>query len=374
MATAYHNENNELITDKKAIRDWYLRRRFVWDVVANTPWELFALAAGHPTASPVFAAWRLFRLLRFIRLRKLHPSFIVDVDNSALRRFVNYYPLIIHWVACIWYFIGISGISDGYVGKTDQLGGTSWILRPTKGALNLQDADTFMAYISSLYWAASALMKTPNIAPSTTTEKVFACEIIALGALMFAVFLGQIYKIIEHLDEGSLQRREKMSLFRTFCHYNKLDAQMTKKVIGYAMAEWNVTRGVSTAETLKIVSPSLGWQIIQSMRKDINETCPLYSQTTQACMKHMLTKSTMQVCLKNEYLIGHEQLAREVFVLMKGQLKANLPSKTRPLAGGTGGSKGGSKKNLMQFRMLEKEGQIIGMWRFGRYPDRCPYR
>ena len=58
---------------------------------------------------------------------------------------------------------------------------------------------------------------------------------------------------------------------------------------------------------------------------------------------------------------------------MKGQLKVSLPTKTKPLAGGAVGSKGGSKKNLMQFRMLEKEGQIVGMWRFGRYPDRYPY-
>ena len=71
------------------------------------------------------------------------------------------------------------------------------------------------------------------------------------------------------LDEGSAQRREKMSMFRTFCSHNKLSPALAKNVISYAMAEWNATQGVSTADTLKLLSPALSGQLLYDMRKGV---------------------------------------------------------------------------------------------------------
>ena len=95
----------------------------------------------------------------------------------------------------MWWFIGISGVSDGYVGKQEWEGGSSWITRPMDGAIKLQQQAAGETYIKALYWAASALMKTPWIAPSTGTEKIFVCVIVWLGAMMFAVFLMGLWQI-----------------------------------------------------------------------------------------------------------------------------------------------------------------------------------
>ena len=371
--TAFYDLDHELVMSRKSIQGAYMRKRLHLDVLANFPFELFALAAGHSITGPVFAGWKLFRMLRFFRLRKLHPPVLVELNSSAARRLVHFFPLVTHWVACIWFYIGISGPSDDenppalIVERPDWMGGSSWLVRPNIGGLRLGRETSVQAYVSSLYWASSTLMKTAWIAPSTVVEKFYACCIVLMGAIMFAVFLGQVYKIIDRLDEGTAQRREKMAMFRLFCRHNRLSSSLSLKVISYAMAEWNVTRGVSTTETLKQLSPTLSGQLLYEMRKDVIHVCPLTSGTSLACAKKLLTRSTVQVCLKNENVVGFDELAREVFILMKGSLQISLPNGRKGSKALSPPPESGanrfSKKNLMQFRMLEKQGAMTGMWR-----------
>ena len=374
MRTAYYNRDHELVVDRRQIRMEYLKRRLVLDLLANFPFELLAIDAGHLIISPVFSACRLNRMLRFCRLKKVHPPILVNLHSSGPQRLVSFFPLMTHWVACVWFYIGISGPSDDsdppalIAGRIDAAGGSSWLVRPNYGSVRLGSESSAQTYLSSLYWASSTLMKTPWVTPSTAVEKVYTCVIVCMGAIMFAVFLGQVYKILDRFDAGSTQRREKMSAFRHFCKQNKLSPALSRKVIGYAMAEWNVTRGVATSEMLKHLSTGLGGQLLCEMRKDVLQSCPLTAQTSIAFARRLLQSCTVQVCLKNEYVIGHDELARELFILVKGSLQISPPTPTK---GGPNSraSKGeqdrrvvGSKKTMMQFRMLEKQGAFTGLW------------
>ena len=53
------------------------RKRFVLDLIGNLPIEVFSLAAGWKVTDPVFSAWRIPRLLRFFRIKKIHKPTIV---------------------------------------------------------------------------------------------------------------------------------------------------------------------------------------------------------------------------------------------------------------------------------------------------------
>lgn len=383
MRTAFLDVNNDLVVNKKAIQINYARRRLYWDLAANSPWELFAMAAGHSYTSPFFSACRLLRLLRFFRLKKVAPAVLVDPSSSFGRRVVNMYPLIIHWVACIWWAIGSSGLRQGYVGKQDWEGGSSWLTRSSGPSEShqynpqtLQPTTGLDAYLSALYWATATLIKTAWIAPSTAIEKVYATVVVSLGAIMFAIFLGQFFKIIQSFDEGTAQRREKMSTFQAFCVHNKLSKTISRSIVAYAMAEWNATRGVSTGDTLKKLSGNLSGQLLYEIRKDVLQSCNLLSTTSLACAKKLLLASTVQVCLKNEFVIGEGQLVRELLILNKGSLQVSVPNSGSHSLRKTKGPKGlagGSKKNLLARRMLEKQGAVCGVWSPYEKSARYPY-
>ena len=420
LRTAYYDNNHELVVDEKLIRDSYVYKRMPLDIIANIPWELFALAAGNGTKTSAFATWRLFRMLRFARLIKIHKPILVNVYQSGALQLVSFFPLMTHWTACIWWNIGYSGYLDGRIGFKEYDGGSSWLTRPSQGGYVLSsDSGLGQKYLSSAYWASSTLMKTAWIHPSTFSEKVFGLFVILLGAIMFAVILGQINQIIRRMDEATVQRRDKIGTFRQFCQHNKVPPALSKKVIGYAMAEWNVTGGVSMAGTLSQLStalrsqvaicqrpsseavlsrdvslplascsldrscPSACPQLIVQMRKDLLQGSILLNRVTMPCAKALLMRSSTQVCLKNELLVGHGQRARELFILLKGSLQLSVPAKARNnMKAGKGTGTGdspqaarASKKMHTQFRMLEKMGSITGTWNAYdtslQYPYEC---
>ena len=382
MRTAYYDGNQELVVDREAIQEAYIRRRFVVDAAANFPWEVFTLAAGCETTSPIFAAARLVRLLRFCRMIKVHKPVLVDANASAGNRMIAFFPLITHWTACIWWAIGYDQFTQGFVDQKDVAGGSSWLVRPnTKGLRLGYDSGMSQNYFSSLYWATSTLMKTAWIPPSTLAEKSFACFIVLVGAIMFAVIIAQINLIIRRVDKSTEQRREKLSTFRHFCQQNKLGPAQTRRIIGHAMAEWKVTQGVLEGAELKKLPPVLAGEMMYEMRKDLLDlpSCHLLFRTSRPCAKLLLMKSTTHVCLKNDHLAGYGQIAIEIFVLQRGSLQILMPANTRhkaslgkgaPGMGGkcfesdrqSSGQSRVSKKNHMLFRMLERPGSITGTW------------
>jgi hypothetical protein len=92
-----------------------------------------------------------------------------------------------------------------------------------------------------------------------------------------------------------------------------------------------------------------------------------------------MMKAVVQVCLKNEYVIGHDELVKELFIVIKGSLQISVPNSSK----GKGNKNFGggndprasraSKKNLLQFRMLEKQGAITGVWNPYDNQLRYPY-
>ena len=51
-------------------------------------------------------------------------------------------------------------------------------------------------WLTSFYWALTMLMKMPNVGPDTLLEKFFSCVIVIIGAIFFALLLGQVTTLI----------------------------------------------------------------------------------------------------------------------------------------------------------------------------------
>jgi len=83
------------------------------------------------------------------------------------------------------------------------------------------------------------------------------------------------------------------------------------------------------------------------------------------------------VCLKSEYVVGHNELVKELFILIRGSLQLSVPNtrkstaSSKMMAGADNRNSRMSKKNLMNFRMLEKMGGICGLW--NPYEKSCRY-
>lgn len=162
-------------------------RWFIIDLLSILPFELFALASSTSADAAFVEILKLPRMLRLARFRKR-----MDQKSGAnLFRMLWLCVLFIflaHLVACTWWGIGRAGLPGVDFGVDAH--SRSWILRleerdatqllaPTSGGRLLWHTGAAQAmiphqYLASLYWALTALLKTPSIGPDTPLEKVLA--------------------------------------------------------------------------------------------------------------------------------------------------------------------------------------------------------
>jgi hypothetical protein len=215
--------------------------------------------------------------------------------------------LLSHWCGCIFWAIGVSqynclgrpactcamdtvcscGAGIG-AGTLDRCGaGIPWIIRtetrelPTASFAQQCLAGSFRAravlllllllvehlppygrYLSSLYWSLSAMVKTPWVGPDTIGEKVWVSLVVLGGTILFAAALANATAMVKSLDEASMKRRSRLAAVRSFMGFHNLPSAMQRKLLDYAEAEWVMTHGMSTQETLGQLPPVLRSQVI----------------------------------------------------------------------------------------------------------------
>ena len=188
------------------------------DFLATIPWGEF---------SPAIQVLKLTRLLRLVRLLKKLDR-LKGANAFRIVKLLGGFFMLAHWVACMWWAIGIDG---GNLDLDANLNHTSWIVRispvgtgPAFAAADYsscvdaciakatelrgassptnterihcmgaacdsnaltherycigddcdEPSDLGQQYLSSLYWALTMLMKTPYVGPDTTSEKARA--------------------------------------------------------------------------------------------------------------------------------------------------------------------------------------------------------
>merc|ERR1719261_2170731 len=57
-------------------------------------------------------------------------------------------------------------------------------------------------YMSCFYWSITMLMKTPYTHPDTVFEKVYASIMVLVGAIVFALLLGNMTAFINSFDKS----------------------------------------------------------------------------------------------------------------------------------------------------------------------------
>lgn len=325
MSTVYYNDHYELVIDRRKIIAHYLRTWFVVDLLSILPLELFAVVYNaYSTGDRMDAAvlsnfLKLPRMLRLARFRKRMAS----RSGANLFRMLWLCLLFVfsaHLVACAWWAIGRLGAdlewgTDGH--------STSWIIR---AGLNSTAATTDrrlfgQQYVTALYWALTALLKTPSVGPDTPLEKIFATAVTILGVLVFTIFVGntiEVLQTVSHFDEA---RRRQMESMSDFMRRAKLGRSMRRKIQAWSAAEYRTTLGMDSAALLHQFPRSLRGQIVVFMHRETIATCAFFQKLSSECTKALLMCVTPTVCLQKEILLGKGELCEFVYVLQRGALQ-----------------------------------------------------
>ena len=176
------------VTDRRAIRQRYLRGWFLIDFISIWPFELLdflGLLSGQGTlirSVRTLRVLRLVKLLRILRASRILARWRDSIGMSYAQSSVCWFLLLtsfcVHLMACIW---GAEGLywtpTAGYSLEFE----TSWI-----DAYNLTGLATHRLYSVSMYVAAVAMFGgVGSIAPQNYAEYVLLTSMMFIGSMVW---------------------------------------------------------------------------------------------------------------------------------------------------------------------------------------------
>ena len=190
--------------------------------------------------------------------------------------------------------------------------------------------------------------------PMGASRPASAYHLLLDAFILFAALLGNVTALVQTFDKGNAQKREKITTLHQFNASRKVPAVLQRKLFAYVDAEWTITSGLDDSNVLAQLPGQLRGNIVASIYKDNLLKSPLFSACSLECAKALLLRLQPEICLQKEVLIARDQLCQEVYLLMRGAMQ---------VASADGDDKGAtstSRKPALMFRMIEKQGSIIG--------------
>ena len=355
--------------------------------------------------------------------------------------------LIAHWFACVWWFIGKANFEDAEDRERQGLAAvneTTWVVRipPTGTAATGFSVEAFQAcvascrasctpsvvrgdggctrmscmanstcddnnmnpfmsiehpfevinqWLTSWYWALTMLMKMPNVGPDTAGEKAFSCLTVIVGAIFFALLLGQVTTLIMVTAKAGSQLRELLVTIATFSSSRRVPGQMTSSLKRHLSAEWQMTHGVDIQAMIANFPTQLKGDVLVAVYSSLIDCNPSFLR----CSDQLRSKCSLlkpAVALKKQTIVAGQQFGATIYILMKGSLQVShaasnegypsaedrSPGNVR-YSGPTDSRKHATRSNSKAFkgkrkvRMLEREGSVIPLDTIFEGPRRSPF-
>jgi hypothetical protein len=117
----------------------------------------------------------------------------VEAFVSLLKLFIKML-FFAHLVACLWYYIGISGDEDGI----------NWL-----SAKGFSHKSTFFQYIVSLYWAITTISTTGygDITAQNEDEFIFCLLVMIMGSIFFGYSITYIGKVFDKFQKDQIMKK-----------------------------------------------------------------------------------------------------------------------------------------------------------------------
>ena len=220
--TTYVNKQDEVVSKGSKIAIHYFKGWFFVDLVAAIPYDILIDRVPntlHNNNNNVLALLKTARLLRLGRVARKIDRYS-EYGAAVLVLLMAAFMLVAHWLACVWYLIGITEFLSclkEYAGNHTAMNqhNQGWIFRlahdlgqPFNYTLDhagnvipQNGPATEDRYITALYFTLSSLTSVGfgNVSPNTNNEKLFSVAVMLVGSLMYASIFGNVSAIIQRL-------------------------------------------------------------------------------------------------------------------------------------------------------------------------------
>eukprot|EP01084_Bolivina_argentea_P294139 506035_1 len=233
--TAYVHKYDRLtlIVDPTRIAKKYLRRWFLFDLIASFPFEFII---NNPQYDHIIKITRFIKLLRVFKVFKLFngltKQFVAREAIITIKLFKIMGAMILtaHYFACIWFYVGMVHYEKQNNNYDSSISTTSnWI---EQSGLSLDDT-IFVQYSFAWYWAIVTLFTTGygDITAHNVTEQWVCSICILAGSILFAYFIGTLTAVVAEGDRVRSYEISRVEEAKAFCDHHKFTKELTRKVL-----------------------------------------------------------------------------------------------------------------------------------------------
>eukprot|EP00002_Diphylleia_rotans_P025219 TRINITY_DN4986_c0_g1_i6.p1 TRINITY_DN4986_c0_g1~~TRINITY_DN4986_c0_g1_i6.p1 ORF type:complete len:1636 (+),score=306.35 TRINITY_DN4986_c0_g1_i6:100-5007(+) len=296
--------------DPKMIALRYRNSRFAFDLISQLPYDIFAVGFG-------MEALRYLRLPRMIRVVKLYKY--VEKWEMEWKSLGSYFRIVLifsililvsHWIACVWWIVGISAPNEADSG---------WI----SGA-GVADKSISTQYTTSLYWSIVVLTTVGygDITAQNDAEKFVAICTMLTGAFFYGLLFGNIASVISTMDAASSRLLQKASKLHRYMSYHKLPDDLRVRIQNYFDIMWSRERGLDEFEITHDLPTALRSEVAVYIHRDLVNKVSFFRATHNAGFINSLVLNLKpQIALPGEVILREGDLPNEMFFLSRGTVE-----------------------------------------------------
>ncbi|XP_076825494.1 uncharacterized protein LOC143471047 [Clavelina lepadiformis] len=350
--TAYFNKESVLVTHPYHTARHYLQTSFTVDLISWFPFELIVyglLAAPHSQQQwKLVAIFRISRVLQIYKIFSYFSFWLSDIrtENRWIKHLssILYGFLIHHWFACLLFVSACvpetvnndalystmpEMVEFNGAGKVMYCHNTTWIG-------SIAASDTFPSldvvhslwdqYIVSFYWATATLVCVGygDIHARMLGEMFMATVVMIMGTVYYSSILGDISANIQTDDIRRGHYKGRLSDILKFFKVYDVTKDTQRQVLDYYCYLWDRTQGVSPADLLTGLPPSIRTSVCQSMydvmiREAFDEGSDI-DKETQGFFRLVSTHIKPAFYLKQSIICRRGDIGDEMFFIQRGNV------------------------------------------------------
>ncbi|KFQ54712.1 Cyclic nucleotide-gated cation channel beta-1, partial [Pelecanus crispus] len=292
-------QGGDIITDKKAMKDNYLRsQRFKMDVVCLLPLDFFYFKVG---VNPLLRFPRCLKYMAFFEFNNRLEAILSKAYIYRVIRTTAYLLYSLHVNSCLYYW------ASAYEG----LGSTTWVY---DGEGN--------SYIRCYYWAVKTLITIGGLPdPKTLFEIVFQLLNYFMGVFAFSVMIGQMRDVVGAATAGQTYYRSCMDSTIKYMNFYKIPKTVQNRVKTWYEYTWHSQGMLDESELLVQLPDKMRLDIAIDVNYNIVSKVALFQGCDRQMIFDMLKRLRSVVYLPNDYVCKKGEIGREMYIIQAGQVQ-----------------------------------------------------
>uniref|UniRef100_A0A8R1HS63 Cyclic nucleotide-binding domain-containing protein n=1 Tax=Caenorhabditis japonica TaxID=281687 RepID=A0A8R1HS63_CAEJA len=302
---------------EKVTKAYWAGQQWKWDLISLLPLDYIF---GWPIPIIGWRGFPLIRLNRLIRYERAKSCLERTETRSSMPNafrvmvVVWYIVIIIHWNACLYFWI------SEWIG----LGTDTWVY----GHLNKQSlpddiTDTLLRrYVYSFYWSTLILTTIGEVpSPVRNIEYVFVTLDLMCGVLIFATIVGNVGSMISNMSAARTEFQNKMDGIKQYMELRKVSKQLEIRVIKWFDYLWTNKQSLSDQQVLKVLPDKLQAEIAMQVHFETLRKVRIFQDCEAGLLAELVLKLQLQVFSPGDFICKKGDIGREMYIVKRGRLQ-----------------------------------------------------